>query len=164
MCRKIPKTLHQAPNLLGSPKINSKCSSYMSPQKQEQSKNQNLPRCFFSRQNLLFFWQKSWEIFGMFFLLQIPVILLFKKKNHQISDIKKLGKKNILHRTDPRKSINWKLYYQKERKGKKKQKAHWVLEHPYSDVRGRSANMTDCFIAFPTRPTEGLGRFFYCSS
>jgi len=72
-----------------------------------------------------------------------------------------LGKKSILHRTDPRKSINGKAILSKRKKGKKK-KSRWVLEHPYSDVRGRSANLPDCFIAFPTRPTEGLGRFFYC--
>jgi hypothetical protein len=33
-----------------------------------------------------------------------------------------MGRKSILHRTDPRKSINWKAILSKRKKGKKKKK------------------------------------------
>jgi hypothetical protein len=74
----------------------------MSPQKQEQSKNQNLPRCFFPDRFCCFSDQKVRNFWNDFFAANSSNL----NKNHQIFYIKKLGQNSILHRTDPRKSIN----------------------------------------------------------
>jgi hypothetical protein len=96
------------------------------------------------------------------FLLQILVILLFLFLKSPNFSYKKLGEKKHLAENIPQKKYKLKSYIIKKKERKKKKKARWVLEHPYSEVRGKSTNLPDCFIAFPTRPTEGLGRFFYC--
>ncbi len=77
---------------------------------------------FFSQQILLFFWPKSWEIFGMFFLLQIPVILLFKKKSPNFW-YNKIGGKKHPAQNRPQKKYKLKSYIiKKKESGKKKTK------------------------------------------
>jgi Fic family protein len=74
----------------------------MSPQKQEQSKNQYLPRFFFLTNFVAFLTKKLGKFWNVFSAANYSNSAVFKK-NHRVSDIKNLGKKRILHRQTPEK-------------------------------------------------------------